>query len=133
MPNHHHDNPQLWFRPSPALPSAVLSSSLEKETITATLRLGKRDASHWKGYIPGSTVTLRLYDEAGLEVLSRRIRITRVLIKPLQDFTDAELALTRSTDWQSAQQELSFFERRPVAPDEPVTLVEFTYLNEEPQ
>ncbi len=130
IPNHH-ANPEVWFRPSPALSFPVLFSFLERQDLTATLRLGRRDAEHPKGYIPGTVATLRLYDDARQERLTKRIRITRVASKPLRDFASSELSiLVHSPNWQSAQQELAFFEGRPVALDETVSIIEFAYLNQ---
>ncbi|OYV27830.1 MAG: hypothetical protein B7W98_00915 [Parcubacteria group bacterium 20-58-5] len=119
-PNHH-EHPELWFRPSPAMPLSVLLSLIESEHMTVTPRLGKRDATHPKGYQPGTVATIRLFDEDWKERLSKRVRITGITSKPLRAFADEP----------SLQEELSFFEGRPITPDETVSFVEFSYLNRE--
>jgi hypothetical protein len=126
----HHENPELWFRPSPVLPFKDLLTFLDSGEITATPRLGKRDESHPKGYVPGTLATVRLFDERERQRLSRRVRIESVASKPLRDFAAADLEhIVYSADWRVVQQVLSFFEGRPVAPDEVVSIVEFSYLN----
>ncbi|HVB20077.1 MAG TPA: hypothetical protein VNF51_02205 [Candidatus Paceibacterota bacterium] len=119
-PNHH-EHPELWFRPSPAMPLPALLSLIEKEEITETLRLGRRDGAHQKGYIPGTVATLRLFDADWQERLHKRIRVTNVVSKSLHEFPN----------WQSVQQELSFFENRPIALDEIVSIVEFSFPGKE--
>lgn len=127
-PNHH-EHPELWFRPSPAMPLTVLLPFLEREDITATFRLGKRDGTHPKGYIPGTIATIRLFDEEGKERLCKQVRITHVISKPLSDFAAAELTNSACYLTESVRQDLSFFEGRPVALDEIASLVAFSYLN----
>ena len=132
MEKNHHTHPELWFRPSPALPFEVLSELFKKGEIIATPRLGKRDGTHPKGYVLGTVATLRLYDDAGREQFCRRIRIGDIAVKPLHDFSEAELERTHyPADWQSLQQDFSYFEERSVAADELVSIVEFSYLNQE--
>lgn len=97
--------------------------------MTATLRLGKRDGSHPKGYIPGTIATARLFDEARRERLSARVRITEIVSKPLRAIGARELASANyPTDVRSAQRDLSFFEGRPVASSEMVSIVRFAHL-----
>lgn len=121
--SHHHERPEIWFRPSPILPFTALSTLIETESIVATPRLGKRDGTHPKGYVPGTRATLRLFDDNKQEQLRKHVRITNVVSKPLRDVPD----------WQSVQQNLSFFEGRLVARDEIISLVEFLYLNQSEQ
>ena len=117
--NHHHQNPEIWFRSSPTVSFEALSKLIETESIVATPRLGKRDEAHPKGYVPGTKATLRLFDDNQQEKLRKQVHITKVVSKPLRDFPD----------WQSVQKDISFFEDRPVALDEIVSLVAFSYLN----
>lgn len=132
MTSIHHKNPELWFRPSPVLPLEVLLEFFEREAITATPRLGKRDGMHPKGYVPGTTAMVRIYDNQKCELLSRRIRILGVADKPLCEFGGTELEEAHyPPDWQSLQKDLSLFEGRPVARDELVSIVTFSYLKEE--
>ena len=127
-PNHH-ENPELWFRPSPAMPLTVLLSLIGKEELTATFRLGQRDGMHPKGYIPGTVATVRLFDENWDEKLCKQARITSVVSKPLRYFSEPDLADTAYYLMESVQQDLSFFEERPVVSDDMVSLIEFSYLN----
>lgn len=117
-PNHH-EHSELWFRSSPTLPFGVLSTLIETEAITVTPRVGIRDGTHPKGYVPNTRVTLRLFDDVQQEQRTKQVCITKVVSKLLHDVSN----------WQSVQQDLSFFEGRPVAPDEIISLVEFSYLN----
>ncbi len=128
-PNHH-GHPELWFRPSPTMPFAVLSKCIGEEEMTTTLRLGKRDGSHPKGYIPGTIATVRVFDDERREQLSKKVQIQRVVSKRLADLEHSELtSICNGSGVSQVQQDLSFFEGRPVASDETVSLVEFTYLN----
>lgn len=122
----HHTHPELWFRPSPALSFAVLSKFFVDEEITATPRLGKRDGTHPKGYVPDTTATLRLFDDHQQEHLRRGVRITKIVTKPLKDFSVSELKDTLYRSIESMQQDLSFFEGRPVISSEIITLVAFS-------
>lgn len=131
--NNHHEHPELWFRPSPVVPLAVLSKLIEDGAITATPRLGVRDAAHPKGYAPGQRATLRVCDgkcEAGGEVLARDVRITSVESKRLRELegVDLQSSLCYSAGWKSLQHDLSFFEGRQVGEDEMVSIIEFEYL-----
>lgn len=127
-PNHH-EHPELWFRPSPVLPFAVLFTLFEKEEITATFRLGKRDGTHPKGYVPNTEAAVHLYNDAWEEKLRTRVRIAKVVSKPLRAFEVSELQGTAYRSLESVQQDLSFFEKRPIASDEIISLVTFSYLN----
>ncbi len=132
LPNHH-EHPELWFRPSPTLPFDVLSKSLAREELTVTHRLGKRDGTHPKGYVPGMIVTVRLFDDIRRERMRTRVRIVSITSKPLSEFDGSELGngFRRAMDWQSLQRDFAFFEGIPIEPDELVSSVEFTYLNHE--
>ncbi|MFZ3043521.1 MAG: hypothetical protein WA058_00185 [Minisyncoccia bacterium] len=129
QPNHH-QHPEIWFRPSPALSLEVLSELIETGNITATPRLGKRDAEHPKGYIPGTVATLRLHDANRQEKFCMRVRIENVCSKPLRDLGVMELGSVAYyvQGLPSVQQDLSFFEGRPVAADEMVSVIKFSYL-----
>ncbi len=127
-PNHH-EHPELWFRPSPELPLAVLSKSLDARGILATPRLGERNASHPKGYLPNTVATVRLFDDRWREQSREDVLIIRVVSKPLHDFEDLDLTNTAYRSVESMRRDLSFFEERPLASDETVSLVEFSYLN----
>lgn|ERR1035437_9898309 len=134
MTNTHHRNPEFWFGPiqSPVLPSEVLFELFKEEKLIATPRLGKRDGTHPKGYVPGTVATVRLYNNQKCELLNRRVRILGVVSRPLCEFGGAELEEAHyPPDWQSLQQDLSLFEGRPVARDELVSIVTFSYLKEE--
>ena len=132
MEQNHHAHPELWFRPSPALSSAVLSEFFGREERIATPRLGRRDGTHPKGYIPGTIATLRLFDEARQEQLHKQARIVSIVSKPLHDFAVSELEdMHYPSDVESLRQDLSFFEGRPVTGGEIVTIVVCSYLKKE--
>lgn len=124
----HHEHPELWFRPSPVLPFRALLLFLEKESITATIRLGKRDGTHPKGYVPGAVATLRLFDDEGQERLCKRVRITDVTSKPFRYFSDPELKDSPHYLMESVREHLAFLEKRPIVSEEITSLVEFAYL-----
>ncbi|MEK7144430.1 MAG: hypothetical protein AAB794_01025 [Patescibacteria group bacterium] len=128
--SNHHDQPELWFRPSPAMSFSALLSLFEVEEITATPRLGKRDAMHPKGYVLGTVVTARLFDENRQERIHKKVYIDRVTSKLLRDITGFELKETRYRSASLLQEDLSFFEGRSVALDEVVSIVEFSYLTQ---
>lgn len=131
MERNHRRNPELWFRPSPILSLPVLSRLFRNEELVETPRLGKRDSGHEKGYTPGTVVVARLHNEAREEQLQKRVRIKSVISKPLRDVTPSELRRTAYLDWQSLQQDLSFFEGRVITEDELVSIVAFSYLTKE--
>lgn len=115
----HYMHPELWFRPSPTLPFEVLSESIGSKTRKETIRLGKRDLSHPKGYAPGMTVTLRLFDDLGAEQVRMQVRIERIKSLPLAEFPE----------WRTLQKDLSYFEGTPIEAGTIATLVSFTYLS----
>ncbi|HUX81053.1 MAG TPA: hypothetical protein VMV38_01895 [Candidatus Paceibacterota bacterium] len=123
--NHHHAHPEIWFRPSPSLSFEVLSKFFVGEEITATPRFGKRDETHPKGYVPGTVATLRLFDDAQQEQIQRQVRITKIVAKPIQDFSPEELKETKYHSLESIREDLSFFEGRPVHANDIITLVTF--------
>ncbi|MHB1769874.1 MAG: hypothetical protein ACYCPH_02220 [Minisyncoccota bacterium] len=125
----HQDRPEIWFRPSPRIPLTVLSELITRTYITATPRLGARNDNHPKGYKQGEVAMLRVFDEANVEHLSRRIRIEAVIVRPLQQLLPADLHRTFSyRNWEEVQRELSFFEKRMVESDEDASIIEFSYL-----
>ena len=126
----HHDNPEIWFRPSPMFPSTVLSKLILNREITATPRMGIRDSSHPKGYNNGQIVTLRMFDDDWKETMNLRVCVKAVRSKRLQDLIEVDLVNTVGyrTGWKSVQQDLSFFEGRVVEMCEMVSLVEFDYI-----
>lgn len=122
--------PELWLRPSPVLSFDVLYTFCTTRKSVATPRVGKRDGSHPKGYVPGTSVILRLFDGVREERLREQICITSIVSKPLRDFALEEFkdSVYHGVDWRIVQQELSFFEERPVADDEMVSIVEFSHI-----
>ena len=127
--SHTNGHPELWLRPSAGLSLAVLSTLIEAQRITATPRLGARDAKHPKGYQPGQEVMLRVLDEHGAEYLHRRVRIESLTIRPLRQLTEDDLHHTLAyQNWEDVQRELSQFEKRLIDENEDATVVEFSYL-----
>lgn len=126
----HKKDPWICLQPSPNLSLEVLSTFIEIGSITATPRLGARNGDHPKGYTPGVVATLFLHDYTGTKHLSSRaIRIEAVTIRPLQELTPDDLHNTVwYHNWQDVQQELSYFEKRPVTDDEDVSIIKFSYL-----
>ena len=127
--NTHADRPEIWLRPSPGISFSVLSTLIDIRTMTATPRLGARNGGHPKGYKPGQVVSLRVFDEKNVERLQRSVRVEAVTIRPLQELTPQDLHDTvLYHSWQDAQRDFSFFEKRPVAPNEDASIIEFSYL-----
>ncbi len=119
--------PELWFRPSLVLPFSVLSELFATHGLITTPRLGKRDGTHSKGYVPGTAAMVRLFDERWQEHLREDVCIVRVVSKPLRDFQVSELKDTVYNSVGAMQQDLSFFDdNKPVGPDDIVSLVEFS-------
>ncbi len=131
MPTHpkdhdHKKDPHLWFRPSERLSKGALVALLECGTITATPRLGVRDAAHPKGYYPGQTVTVRVFDEKDEVRFERWARITKVIPRTLNMLTAEDLFHARPYDsWEDVFKEFSRFENRELSPNEEVTIVHF--------
>jgi hypothetical protein len=126
----HNAHQELWFRPSPALPFAVLSELFERKGIIATPRLGERDFSHPKGYVLNTMATARLFDERWNECLREDVLITRVVSKPLRDFTDSEIKDTVYSSVEAVREDLAYFNKDgPVTLDDTVSLVEFSRIN----
>ena len=126
---HHKDHPEIWLRPSPSLPLEVLLRLIESRIITATPRLGARTSGHPKGYSAGQVITMRVLDSAGVEIVSHQVLVNDVIVKPLEQYTAADLVHTYSySDWKDVQRELSFFEKREVADTEDMSIIEFSYL-----
>jgi hypothetical protein len=113
----HQECPELWFRPSPTLPFEVLSGQIRRREMTQTFRLGKRDGTHPKGYVPGTLALLRLFDSDNTEREHACVRIMHVESKSLRDFDG----------WESIRSQLSFFEGRTIASTEHVSVVTFAY------
>ncbi len=126
----HEANPRLAFHASPMTTLPVIIHLVEAGVLIATPRLGVRDRSHPKGYFPGQLVTLQVCQGDHEVVLSRQVRIVSLLSKPLSELTGCELRRTRlySAGWTAVQHDLSFFERRPIAENEMITIVEFSYV-----
>jgi shikimate dehydrogenase len=123
--------PELWFRPSPFLPFSVLYARIASAELTASLRMGKRDGTHAKGYVPGQRVTLRVFDDGDHEVLTRQIRISAIETLRLSELGCREITtLQLYTNADTLRDELSFFEKRSVREDEDITIVSYTYVSE---
>ncbi len=108
--------PELWFRPTPALLLSVLYNEIASGTLTTSVRMGVRDARHPKGYSPGQLVTLRLFNQDDLEVLTRSIRISTVQPLRLRDIGPADVHA------------LEFFEKRALTAQDKISIVTFEYL-----
>ena len=130
MLNHSHkDRPEIWFRPSPKVPLAVLSELIANKRVTATPRFGARNGDHPKGYTRGGIAVLRVFDDTNTEHLNRTVRIETIVVSPLRQLTPIDLRNTLSyKNWKEVQRELSFFEKRPVGDDEDASIIEFSYL-----
>lgn len=97
--------------------------------MTATPRLGARDSSHPKGYAPGQTVLLRVFNARNIECLRQSARIEGVITRPLRALTPQDLhGAVLYRVWQDVQTTLSFFEKRYVEEDEDVSVITFSYL-----
>ena len=124
----HIENPELWFRPSPVVSLVRLRRLINQRLLTATIRYGKRDETHEKGYVPEQLVTLRLFDEVNQQILERPILIQSVTSFQIKKIKKRYFqSLKVYLNCQSIQEDLSFFERRPVHQDEFVSLVTFKY------
>jgi shikimate dehydrogenase len=123
--------PELWFRPSPFLLFSVLSARIASAALTTSVRMGRRDATHPKGYSPGQVVTLRVFDSSDNEVITKLVRIQSVETLRLNELGPLEIAALQIYETTALLQgELSFFEKRPVRTDEEVSLVSYEYLTE---
>lgn len=123
--------PELWFRASPAAPFEVLSALIASGRLTATLRLGKRNGTHHKGYVPGEKAVVRLFDNSGHEMMNRVVEITDVYTRPLRALTETDFDRLRVYRIvTAASRDLAFFERRPISHAEDVSIVSFRYLGE---
>lgn len=126
----HASHPEIWFRASPHVSFADLEERIRTGTLTASLRLGRRDSSHAKGYAPGQKVTLRLFDNNGHESLLHQIQVLEVETKPLDSLTHEDFeALQVYHSVSEVRSDLSFFEKQLIAPQEEVSLVTFRYLS----
>ena len=126
---------ELWFRPNPKVALFELQRLITQRALRTTLRLGVRDATHpTKGYTPGQTVTLRIYDSQGEQQHVTRVAVTAVTVRRLNELTPQDLVGCEPTlrTWRDAQVMLSSFERHGVPPDAPVTVVSFTYPEQQP-
>ena len=129
MKHDHKGRPEIWLRPSPSLSLEVLLTFIEIRSITATPRLGARNGTHSKGYEPGDTAILRVFNAAGIEQLKKDIRIDAVTIRPLKQLKRSDLHHTISyNSWKDVQRDLSFFEKRPIKDNEDTSIIEFSYL-----
>ena len=125
----HAENPELWFRPSPFVSLIKLEELISERRLTATIRCGKRDLTHEKGYVPEQLVTLRLFDHTNQQILLKEIRIQSVESFQVNSIEWKHIDLLMVyNDYQSIKEDLSFFERRPIGDDEFVSLVRFQYV-----
>lgn len=130
QPGNHALHPEIWFRASPHVSFADLQKRIRAGTLTASLRLGRRDSTHAKGYAPGQEVTLRLFDNNGHEALQHQVQVLEVRTKPLDSLTEKDFeALQVYHAAPEARSDLSFFEKQLIAPSEEVSLVTFRYLS----
>lgn len=122
---------EIWLQPHPWLTLAELRRLIEEQGITATPRLGGRDHTHPKGYNIGQQTWLVLKDETGREQRRERIEITGLDLRPLANFDALSLwgCGFSYQSWLDIQHVLIFFEKRPIRPDETVTIVRFDYLD----
>lgn len=121
----HNTHPELWFRPVPQMSGRGIVALINCGTLIATPRLGKRDESHEKGFAPGQQVTLRVFDHQDAEHWRKKVRIVGLRIKLLSGLTLDDLHGTLYHHWEEVQSDLSYFERRLVAPNEHTTIVRF--------
>ena len=129
MQRHDGHQAEIWLRPAPRGTAEVLLQLVDSGELTSTPRLGVRDATHEKGYIPGEQALLRVLNSEGQEVRSRPIRIETIVPKRMVDLQPADLVGSQLyNSWQEVQHDLSRFERHTLAPEEMVSIITFSYL-----
>lgn len=134
MPRGTNRQPELWFRSNAAMPLDELQRLIAGRALTRTPRLGVRDANHPKGYATGQTATLRLVDAHDTQQLVAIVVVKNLLMRRIHEITPEDLAGCGPwyRTWRDVAATLTFFERREVFPAEPVTIVEFAYVDEKP-
>lgn len=128
--------PELWFRPLGWYGIAALGADIRNRTITATPRLGTRDASHPKGYRVGAVAQLRIFDADGAEATELRaeVTITALTVKPVCEIRTDDLTgcgrLFERRHPQALAETLGCYASRRIGRNEPVTIVRFSYGTE---
>lgn len=122
-------NQELWIRPTPWAMLRELQRLIKRGELTRTPRLGDRTPGQPKGYRIGRQVILRLLDSHGRQQLSRHVAVTDLIVRRLQELMETDLTGCGPAyrTWGDVQRALALFEKRPVLPHEPVTIVAFTY------
>jgi hypothetical protein len=124
----HAAHPELWFRASARVPYEALYAGICSGTLTASLRVGRRDRSHPKGYAPGQVVTVKLFDNTGSPIV-RRVQITAVQTKRLATLDTEDFKTLRLYECvEDAARDLNYFERRSIDPQEMVSVVSYRFL-----
>lgn len=114
---------EIWFRHN------YLKYLVNKE-ISLTVREGKRDNSHAKGYKIGERLLARCFDTPGVNEFRTNIIITDLVFCKVKDLRDKDLAggPPDALTGESAIRALEFIYSRKFYEDDYVTLVKFNYL-----
>lgn len=103
---------------------------LENETKTTTIREGRRDGSHPRGYEPGEIALVRCMFEEGVNELKFPVIITSVVVKKIGELNYHDLA-GESPDCSSKDAVkcvLGMIYKRIFTDEDVVTVIKFEYL-----
>ena len=119
-----HNPPEVWFR-------GVRPVSITRQLVTATVRLGMRNARHPKGYAVGDRLIVRCLSANGRREIAQ-------LLACVRDIRFTCLAAVRPEDLRGCASNERFVERlrrhlaaaygRTIGEREMLTIVRFQYL-----
>lgn len=114
---------QLWFR-------YKYLNDLKNKQMHLTIREGRRDKFHPKGYKIKEVVLARCFDIPGIDEFRTHIIITELVFRKIRDLQDNDLigAPKDSLTKETARKALESIYNRKFLDDDVITLVKFAHL-----
>ena len=125
IPCRRHDPPELWFRGS-------VVDAIRAQHVTATIRLGERTAKHAKGYVIDDCVLIRCFDETDTPQFQCWVVVQDVHVLTLQAIGERDLLGCPDGERAPALLRALLHKHygRPIAEDEPLTIIRFAYASD---
>ncbi|MDO8425709.1 MAG: hypothetical protein Q7T01_04345 [bacterium] len=116
-----HNPPELWF-------DGACAEDVRLQLVRATVRLGRRDVHHPKGYIAGERCRVRCRN-GDVDALECWVRIRRLQYLRFVGLQEHDLAVCSSLEQSRAglQRFLEHCYQQTIADDTQLTIVEFVY------
>ncbi|MDO8598479.1 MAG: hypothetical protein Q7S02_00025 [bacterium] len=123
-----HNPPELWFR-------GVESALVRRGVVTATVRIGKRDACDPKGYVVGDLVLIKFYerhhpDDRPVDIVWSRVVNVRITALETIQREDLSGCPEMESTLPALVVHLTRCYEREIAAREPLTIVHFSFSHE---